>query len=469
MIAWWRRQHVRTRLAWSYAATVALVLIAYSLGIFTFVSHLLNGELNDRLHDDFEFAEESLRVTGEGVDLSRPRDSREHDEQQPWIEIWDARMNIRFRTPRAGSSMVDDLTDIPASAYRITSVTAVTGERLRSMVGTVQAAGARYAIRVARSEEPLRHELGELMFGMILALPLAIGLAAFVGARMARRALRPVELMADHARSITADRLHDRLPVENPNDELGRLATVFNDTLARLDRSFHQLRRFTADASHELRTPLTALRSVGEVGLAERHDVNGYRDIIGSMLEDAERLTRLVESLLILSRADAGGAVLHRENLELSDLTREVVNELCVLAEEKHQQVRVDAAGPVWASADRFTVTQALVNLLDNAIKYSAEGTAIVINVSVNHAAHIDVSDRGPGIPPEHQQRIFDRFYRVDQSRTRGNGGVGLGLSIAQWAVQANDGRLSLHQTGPSGSTFRISLPAVDANTRAPL
>jgi signal transduction histidine kinase len=283
---------------------------------------------------------------------------------------------------------------------------------------------------------------------------------------MARRALRPVELMAARARSITADRLHDRLPVQNPNDELGRLATVFNDTLARLDQSFHQLRRFTADASHELRTPLTALRSVGEVGLAERHDPDGYRDVIGSMLEDAERLTRLVESLLTLSRADAGGIVFQRESIELSKLAREVVDDLCVLAEEKRQVVRVEHADPVWVMADRLMVAQSLVNIVDNAIKYSPDGTTIAVEVSANGEAHVDVTDHGPGIPIEHQLRIFDRFYRVDRSR-RGDGGVGLGLSIAEWAAQANGGRLTLHRTDTSGSTFRLALPLAERPNRA--
>ena len=467
MTEWWRRQSVRTKLAWSYSGTVALVLCAYSIGTYMFVRHVLNGELNDRLRSDFAFAEESLHVTKEGVDLLPRRFSREHDEQQPWIEIWDARAQIRFRTPRAGSAMLDELSSVSIDQHGIASLEAVTGERLRTLTGPVSPAGGPpYVIRVARSEEFLTQELSDLLSGMMLAIPLGIGVSALVGARMARRALRPVELMAERARSITADRLHDRLPVENPNDELGRLATVFNDTLARLDRSFDQLRRFTADASHELRTPLTALRSVGEVGLAEPRDAKGYRDVIGSMLEDAERLTMLVESLLTLSRADAGGVVLQRERLDLSLLARDVVDDLCVLAEEKHQVVCVDARTPVFALADRVTVAQSLVNLVDNAIKYSPDGSTIVVDVTADAEAHIDVTDRGAGIPIEHQERIFDRFYRVDLSRRR-RGGVGLGLSIARWAAQANGGRLTLHRTGESGTTFRLALPLAEPPPRA--
>jgi heavy metal sensor kinase len=277
---------------------------------------------------------------------------------------------------------------------------------------------------------------------------------------MARRALRPIERMAERARSITAERLHDRLPIENPSDELGQLAAVFNETLRRLETSFDRLRRFTADASHELRTPLTAIRSVGEVGVSERHDPAGYRDIIGSMLEEAERLTNLVDSLLTLSRADAGQAVLQRDIVDLSELAHEVVAELSVLAEEKQQVLRINSAEPVPVNADRVLLTQAIVNLLHNAIKYSPEAAEIAIVVSKDPESFIDVIDRGPGIPQEHQGRIFDRFYRVDRSRSRGAGGVGLGLAIARSAVEVNRGRLTLHRTGPSGSTFRITLPS---------
>lgn len=462
MKRWWRTRSVRARLASAYAATMALVLLAYALGVYIFVNHVLRRDLDDRVRDDFEMAEQSLQMTHEGVSILRPRNSREHDEHQPWVEIWEGPGTIRFRTPRAGSAMLDDLQQLPPSGFVFASVRAITGERLRSLTGTASLNGVTYGIRIARSEESIRHELQELLVGMIVAFPLAISLSGFAGAQMARRALRPIERMAERARSITAERLHDRLPIENPNDELGQLAAVFNDTLGRLETSFERLRRFTADASHELRTPLTAIRSVGEVGLSERHDAAGYRDIVGSMLEEAERLARLVDSLLTLSRADAGQVPLQPELVDLSELVSQACGDLNVLAEEKQQTLRVEALECVFAVVDRLVLTQAVVNLLHNAIKYSADGTQIVIAVAGDPEPRIDVIDLGPGIPDVHRHRIFDRFYRVDQSRTRGAGGTGLGLSIAQWAVEANGGRLSLHYTSASGSTFRITLPRAE-------
>jgi len=266
--------------------------------------------------------------------------------------------------------------------------------------------------------------------------------------------------MADRARTITAERLSERLPVENPGDEVGRLAVVFNETLARLEQSFDRLRRFTADASHELRTPLTALRTVGEVGLREPRDPAAYREVIGSMLEEVDRVTRLVESLLLLSRADAGQVPLRREPLEVSALVREVAERLGVLAEEKRVRVSVEAPPSPGVQGDPTLLRQALENLLDNAIRLSPEGGTVRIAVrDAGGALAIEVGDEGPGIAPEHRARVFDRFYRVDEARSRDRGGAGLGLAIAWWAVEAHGGRIELESEVGKGSTFRIVLP----------
>jgi len=314
-------------------------------------------------------------------------------------------------------------------------------------------------LSTAPSETYVRHELQELVTGLAVALPFAVGLAAFGGYGLARRALAPVDRMCERAAVITAERLKDRLPVDN-DDELGRLAAAFNDLLARLETSFEQMRRFTADASHELRTPLTAIRSVGEVGLRERRDAEAYREVIGSMLEEVDRLTRLVDGLLTLSRADAGHARLTTESFDVQDLVEDVRAHLSVLAEEKRQSIGIEASRAVQLTADRTLLRQALINLLDNAIKYTPRDGAIVIRVGGSASGTtIDVSDTGSGIPPVHRERIFDRFYRVDPARSRDLGGVGLGLSIARWAVEINGGRLEYEPRHPAGSTFRVTMP----------
>jgi heavy metal sensor kinase len=273
--------------------------------------------------------------------------------------------------------------------------------------------------------------------------------------------LAPIGVMAETARKITAESLGARLPVDNPRDEFGQLAGVFNETLSRLQQAFAELQRFTADASHELRTPLTAMRSVGEVALQRPLDAAGYRDVIGSLLEEVDRLTRLVESLLTLTRAESGRIPFSREVVDLTALAGSVSDGLRVLAEEKEQALGVVPAPRIDVACDPTILRQGLNNLLHNAIKYTPVGGAIRIAVKAtpSGSAAVEVEDTGPGIAAAHRERIFERFYRVDRSRSRDGGGVGLGLAIARWAVEANGGRLELESEEGKGSLFRIVLP----------
>jgi heavy metal sensor kinase len=305
----------------------------------------------------------------------------------------------------------------------------------------------------------MRRELGELTLFLVLGLPFGVIAAGLGGYALARGALAPVNRMAERARSITAARLDDRLPVDNPRDELGRLAVVFNQTLERLEGSFEQMRRFTADVSHELRTPLTSIRTVGEVALRDHRSADAYRGVIGSMLEEVDRLTCLVERLLTLSRASSGPAHLQVEPVDLRELADEVAGHLSVLAEENGQSIVVQPAPvTVCCEGDRLMLRQAVINLVDNAVKYSPSAAEIQVRVSASDsAAALEVCDNGPGIAPERAERIFDRFYRAASGTDRG--GMGLGLSIAKCAVEANRGELSWHPRPGGGSIFRVVLP----------
>jgi signal transduction histidine kinase len=205
------------------------------------------------------------------------------------------------------------------------------------------------------------------------------------------------------------------------------------------------------------------MRSVGEIGLRGRRDASDYREIIGSMLEEVDRLSMLVDRLLTLSRADSGEAMLARDRVDLAELAEDVTTQLEVLAEEKQQSLTVEAGGLSICMGDRMVLRQALLNLVDNAIKYSPAGGRIAVKVSTSHdgKAILDVTDTGPGIPAEMRPRVFDRFYRADRSRSRENGGgTGLGLSIARWAVEVNGGQLTLETSDGPGATFRITLPS---------
>jgi signal transduction histidine kinase len=270
-----------------------------------------------------------------------------------------------------------------------------------------------------------------------------------------------VQIITRKAQNITAENLGERLPVKNPHDEIGHLAAVFNDTLGRLENSFEQLRRFTADASHELRTPLTSIRSVGEVAVKKEMDTKSYREAIGSMLEETERLTHLVDNLLILARGDSGKFELTPSSMDVSALVKEIVEELRILAEDKNQTLSASIQKDIKAKVDKETIRLAVSNILHNAILYTQEGGRVEVYVARNENDEvvIDIIDNGPGIPETERTKVFERFYRIDKARSRAAGGAGLGLAIARWAVEINGGSIAFLDNENPGTSCRIILP----------
>lgn len=458
------RAPVRVRLTLWYAAALLAVLVAYATFVSLFLRQRLSAELDRALHEDVERAEERLEATDDGRLVWRGRHASEAGDEHEWmasqwLEVWTPEGTLLLRGP-AARPLGLGAPSMPAAERARPWSLRLGDSWIRVYDARTAIGGVSVLVRAARSEERYRHDIRELLLAHAFAVPLAVVLCALGGYQLAKRALFPVVRMTETARRISAERLSERLPVENPGDELGRLADAFNDTFARLERSFERLRRFTADVSHELRTPLTAIRSVGEVGLAEQRPEKSYRDIIGSILEEADRLTTLVDTLLTLSRADAGEVRLERAPLDLLALAREVATDLSVLAEEKQQSLRVEGNGGAEVVGDRVVLQQALVNLVGNALQYSPPGSPVRLVVwEDRESVHVEVVDRGPGIAPEHRDHVFERFYRIDSGRSRDKGGAGLGLSLAKWAVEAHAGRIGLESTPGSGSTFRVTLP----------
>lgn len=461
----WLPRSVRARLTLWYAGVLAAILVAYAAGVYLFLRQNLYAELDRALVEDFETAEEALERGEDGRIARRgPPVPHAHEEGEPaparWLEVWsrDGELLYGEAPERADLAPLGGGASVPQGA-RVETIEAGPGWWLRTRRGLHPIGGTPVLIRVARSEARVRHELGEFLVGMGLGLPAAVGVACVGGYLLAGRALKPVGEMAVRARTITAERLGERLPIENPDDELGELGTVFNETLARLERSFEALRRFTADAAHELRTPLTALRSVGEVALGDAKREATYRETIGSMLEEADRLARLVDVLLTLSRADSGRVEIHRAPVALRAFAQEISDLLRVLAEEKSQAIVIEGDSTVQAWADPAVLRQAVINILDNAIRHSpSDGRIRIVVAHRSGEAVLEVIDQGDGIPEADRERIFDRFYRADKARARKTGGAGLGLSIARWAVEANGGRIEV-ESGGGGSCFRVWLP----------
>jgi heavy metal sensor kinase len=319
---------------------------------------------------------------------------------------------------------------------------------------------------VNQSLEPLTDQLDALQNILYVAVPLALTLAGLGGWFLARRGLAPLMAISARAEHISVENLDQRLPIENPRDELGRLAATFNELLARLSSSFAQQRQFMADASHELRTPLSSIRTTATVALQrEDREKSEYREALTIVEQQARRLTRIVEDMFLLARADAGHPALQDTEFYLDELLTETARAAAVLASRKNLQVEVSPLPEAPFRGDEGLLRQMMWNLLDNAIKYTPRtGRVRIVLESSNTQYSIIFADTGTGIPPEVASHIFERFYRAAKSRsspaeTAGEGGAGLGLPIARWIAEAHRGRLELQHSDQTGSTFVVFLP----------
>jgi len=455
---WWRRQSLKLRLTLWHAAVTVLVLAAFAFGVYEVVEHRLAAELDRQLRIDFDLVEAQLDVDADGKVrwlIQGAHGDEGFARLSAWFEVWSEDQKLLLRHwPVREADIRQPLPPPQDPVLRFTTIELENDVYVRVMKRPARLRERGVVIRVIRDETDMRRTLREILEVFGLAAPIAALLAALGGYFVARRSLLPVAAMVEQAKKITSESLGNRLPVSNPYDEVGQLAAVFNDTLQRLENSFTELKRFTADASHELRTPLTALRTVGEVALRE-----GDHPAISSMLEEAERLQDLIEALLTLARMESGKTGLRLEPLNVGEVLQEVRDSLHILANEKQQTLDLDESPARSATADRLLLRQALLNIVDNAVRYAPPSTRITLKAtSWNGVVVIAIADEGPGIAPEHQPKIFDRFYRVDKARSRAEGGNGLGLAIAKWAIERQGGRIEVESAIGRGTTFRVML-----------
>jgi heavy metal sensor kinase len=301
---------------------------------------------------------------------------------------------------------------------------------------------------------------------LLVVLPVVTALAVGGGSLLVKRALSPVDRIAASAERISSQNLSERLPVARTGDELERLSIALNHMIQRLDEAFQYSRRFMADASHELRTPLTVLRGELESCIQEPTPAPEWRERLASALEEVERLAGIVEGLFAISRLDAGEAAAEWVKLDLARLAAATADQMSLLAEDKNIQVTCAATEPVWVEGDQARLKQVVVNLLDNAIKYTLNGGVVGLTVNANHSkAVLEVTDNGIGIPAEALPRVFDRFFRVDKARSRELGGAGLGLSIVKSICTAHHGHVEASSLPGQGSRFRVELPLAAPTT----
>ena len=317
-------------------------------------------------------------------------------------------------------------------------------------------------IQAAATLTPNARALRELVVIVLTLGPLALVCALGGGYWLARKALAPVDRMAAKAAEITSTRLDRRLDEPVTEDELCYLARTFNAMIAQLQRSFEEVRRFTADAAHELRTPLAAMRTEAEVALRSPRSPERDGHVLEDSTQEIERLSRLVSHLLFLSREDTGIGIRDFQPVQLDDVVREVGEHMQVAAREKGVKLMVDLPERCQVSGNADRLRQLVFNLLDNAIKYTpADGTVSVSGKPSNGKALVSIIDTGIGIPADHLPHVFDRFYRVDAARSSETDGTGLGLAICRSIAETHGGSIEIESTLSRGTRITLSLPTV--------
>jgi heavy metal sensor kinase len=333
----------------------------------------------------------------------------------------------------------------------------------RAAVVPVRLSDGPFTVAAAQSVHEEEELLHNARLAMVLAIPIALLLSWVGGSMLARRSLVPMVAMRDNAARISATNLSERLPVARPGDEVGELAGVINELLARLERSFAQQRQFMADASHELRTPVAIIQNEASRAIARRRPADEYEEALGVVTTAARRLRRIVDDLFLLARADAGELPVRRDPLYFDDVVLDCVREVRSLADARSIELVVEPPPEVPIVGDEHLLQRVVLNLLDNAIKYSPPGARVTVRLTLqDDDCVLEVRNTGPGIAPELKPHVFERFVRADAARTHGDqdltSGAGLGLPIARWIAEAHGGNLELARSDESGTAFVLRL-----------
>lgn len=463
-------QSLRFRLIWIHSAAIALVVVCIGLVRYQLVSYRSQQRFDEALLRDAALFQSRFNISSSGHDLSIDGLTTANALALQELE------HYFILTDSEGRIIHEDLhnRNIRAMFYRgelqpvlrrkggFTIATASDGSVYRFVSSPIDSPGVpgQATLHLGRSMEPQKAMLGEYLIFYLYSVPLILAISVGAGWFLAARALRPFEEITRTAEKITYENLNMQIVTEHKEEEILRLVQAFNSMVHRLNDSFQQMRKFNADAAHELRTPLAILQGETEVALRSPNLPDEIRSVLASNLEELERLTRIVNDLLTLAEAQAGKQVLVKEAVELKPLLEDLVDQMRLLASDRGISVEVRCKPGLWIDADTLWIRRAVLNLLDNAIKYSREGDTIeIVAVRENQNVNLSIRDHGIGILPDDIPHIFDRLYRADPARSRVSGGVGLGLAIVKWIVEAHNGMVRVESEPDRGTVFEMSFP----------
>lgn len=459
---------LRVRLTLWYGSALALVLIVFSVVLYVITARNLRDDVDQSLEETAATAVRSLEERGflplldEEDLLSQFPELARIDK---FFQIFSPSGTITIRSPNIKRH------EVPLSRKALE--TSFNGQtvfetakypnepQLRLISVPINYQGRLlYIVQVGTSMESIEDTLRRFLILLIVAVPIALTVSLAAGWFLAGRALRPVDAITLAAQRIAAGDLSQRLTMQTASDEIGRLAGTFNNMIGRLDASFRQIRQFTSDASHELRTPLTVMKGETELVLRRPRPLEDYHSVLESNLEEIDRMTRIVDELLFLSRADMGEVKMELLPVSLETLVEDIHRQATLLGQDRMIEVVLGTVMPARVQGDELRLRELLLNLVENAVKYSnPKGKVTISLVTDGQQAIISVTDQGIGIAPDDRPKIFDRFFRTDEARAHTKKGTGLGLAICSWIAEVHKGRINVQSELGRGSTFTVTLP----------
>ncbi|GDX88832.1 MAG: heavy metal sensor histidine kinase [Nitrospiraceae bacterium] len=461
---------LRVRLTLWYGTALALILIIFSTVLYVMTARSLRDAVDQSLEGTAAAAVRALEERGflplvdEGELMSQFPELARIDK---FFQIFSPSGTITIRSPNVKQHELPlsrRALEVAYSGHSLFESAQYPKEpplRLIS-VPIVYRGSLLYIIQVGTTMDSVEHTLNRLLLVLLVSMPVALAVSLAGGWFMAGRALRPVDAITLAAQRIAEGDLTQRLTAPASADEIGRLTNTFNDMIDRLETSFRQIRQFSSDVSHEMRTPLTVMRGETELALRRPRENEDYKAVMESNLEEIDRMTRIVDELLFLSRADMGEVKMEHLTVPLDWLIEDVQRQASLLGQEQNIQVALISNVPAVVSGDELRLRELFLNLVDNAIKYSRFGGTVEMALTIEQGqARLSVTDHGIGIAEEDWPQIFDRFYRTDNARAHTKKGTGLGLAICSWIAESHHGRIEVQSQVGEGSTFTVWLPLV--------
>ncbi|MBM4160439.1 MAG: HAMP domain-containing protein [Ignavibacteria bacterium] len=480
---------IRTKLTLWYAVVVGTTLVAVGVTAYYFTRSTLTENLDLSLQNEVKWVNEFIEPKARRVKLKRSArlelqrlkksaqrqaeqeeaDSAAVDEiwnqiyqhtilspRRQYIQILDRNGDLLYRSPSLGKEALQ-YAEVPYGWVKLVTIHNELGHELRLAVTQ----NDYVKIFLAYPLDELNEALDGLFSNYLWLSPLALFISVVGGWFLAHKSLKPVDTITKTARKISAQNLSQRLPKHKVDDEIGRLTATFNDMIERLQESFAQIQRFSADASHELRTPLTIMRGEIEVALRKKRLPEPTRVLLTSVHDELVRLSAIVEGLITLIKTDSGRLTFRFDDIQLDKIVEEISEDALVLAAKKKIRVEIERIDPIVMRGDAARLRQLFLNLIENAVKYTPPHGKITLSLHhTNGAATVHVQDTGVGIPRRDLAKIFKRFYRVKQEGLEEPSGSGLGLAIARWIAEAHHGTISVKSRPRKGSTFTVTFPS---------